>query len=265
MKYSGNLLKMKSQLDDVVHYHMPVGNDLIGMNEIIGEKLMIKYNGQINCIRCGRKTSKSFHQGYCYPCFMTAPETDTCILKPEMCRAHEGISRDMEWSQDHCLQDHFVYLSYTSDIKVGVTRHTQVPTRWIDQGAQAAIKIARTPNRHLAGEIEVELKKAFRDKTNWRNMLSDRNVVDMSMIMEKEKAWKNLPKSFQEYFEPDNTITRIEYPVEEYPDKVKSMNLDKDSSFEGVLTGIKGQYLMFDRMYVMNVRKYNGYFVELEL
>ncbi|HRW62960.1 MAG TPA: DUF2797 domain-containing protein, partial [Bacteroidales bacterium] len=222
------------------------------------------YHHEIYCIRCGRKTNQSFHQGYCYPCFRTAPETDDCILKPEMCRAHEGISRDMEWSKDHCLTEHVVYLAISSGLKVGVTRISQIPTRWIDQGASYAIKIAQTPNRYLAGLIEVNLKKNFADKTNWRNMLTNKIDTETRLTEQKDRARELVKKEFKSYFIDDNSIVEIQYPVIEYPQKVNSLSFDKEEVITGKLIGIKGQYLIFEDGNVLNIRKHNGYLVEFE-
>ncbi len=171
MVVQGNILKMQTVLNDPVSYYLPIGGNELYMNEMIGNNILLEYLGEIHCIRCGRKTSRSFFQGYCYPCYTSAPETEVCVLNPELCRAHLGEARDMEYAKGHCLIEHVVYLSITSGIKVGVTRNTQVPHRWIDQGAVMAIEMARTPNRYLAGLAEVSLKVYVGDKTNWRGML----------------------------------------------------------------------------------------------
>ncbi len=263
MKIQGALLKMTSELNNPVDYFLPIGDKKVYMNELINNDISITYLNEIHCIRCGRKTNKSFHQGYCFPCFRTAPETDDCILRPEMCRAHEGISRDMEWSKNHCLSDHIVYLAISSGLKVGVTRIAQVPTRWIDQGASHAIKIAQAPNRHTAGIIEVNLKKHFADKTNWRNMLANKIDIETNLLDQKSKAKQLVKKEFLKYFIDDNEITEINYPVLEYPQKVNSFNFDKEQKIEGKLAGIKGQYLIFEGGKVFNVRKHNGYEAEL--
>jgi len=264
MKFQGSLLKMSAELSSPVNYTLVLGTEKILMNPILGKHIKISYLNEINCIRCGRKTSKSFHQGYCYPCFMTAPETDDCILNPELCRAHEGISRDMEWSKNNCLQDHYVYLAISSGLKVGVTRKSQIPTRWIDQGASRAIKIAQTPNRFLAGIIEVDLKKYFADKTNWRNMLVNKIDTETQLIEQKSKARALIKKDLLKYFIDDDTITELNYPVIEYPQKVNSVSFDNNPVIEAILIGIKGQYLIFNDGTVFNVRKHNGYKVELE-
>jgi len=255
---------MSAELSSPVNYTLVLGTEKILMNPILGKHIKISYLNEINCIRCGRKTSKSFHQGYCYPCFMTAPETDDCILNPELCRAHEGISRDMEWSKNNCLQDHYVYLAISSGLKVGVTRKSQIPTRWIDQGASRAIKIAQTPNRFLAGIIEVDLKKYFADKTNWRNMLVNKIDTETQLIEQKSKARALIKKDLLKYFIDDDTITELNYPVIEYPQKVNSVSFDNNPVIEAILIGIKGQYLIFNDGTVFNVRKHNGYKVELE-
>jgi len=262
MKTEGNLLKMVSELQKTAHYYLHLGSEKWHMNDLIGMNVEIKYHHRINCIRCGRKTSKSFFQGYCYPCFIKAPETDECIVHPEKCQAHEGISRDMEWSKTHCLIDHYVYLAISSGLKVGVTRHTQIPTRWIDQGAHEAVKLAKAPNRHIAGLIEVDLKQYLADKTNWQQMLKNQVKKPVDLLEAKEEASRKLSPDLQSYLlKEENEVTHIHYPVQAYPEKVKSISLDKTDHYQGKLTGIKGQYLMFEDNAVFNVRKHNGYWV----
>lgn len=265
MKYEGNILKMSTKLGEHVHYHLNISSDKVYMNELIGKEIQLTYLDQINCIRCGRKTNKSFFQGYCYPCFMKAPETAPCIVNPEKCQAHEGIARDMEWSKDHCLIDHYVYLAVSSGLKVGVTRHNQIPTRWMDQGAHKAIKLAKTPNRHVAGLIEVDLKQFLADKTNWQQMLKNQVKRHVDLFEEKKKASTNLSGELQQYLINQDELTEIVYPVEEYPSKVKSLSFDKIRQYSGKLVGIKGQYLIFDDNMVFNVRKHNGYLAQIEI
>ncbi len=219
----------------------------------------MEFTGEINCVRCGRSTRKSFAQGYCYPCFTTAPEAEECVLRPELCRAHEGIARDMDYARDHCLKEHVVYLSLTSGLKVGVTRATQVPTRWIDQGAVQAIEFARTPDRHKAGLLEVALKAHMADKTNWRRMLTGTGPEGISLKKEKEQVEALVPEDLQAYVLADHRIYTFHYPVEAYPEKVRSLNFDKEAIVRGVLRGIKGQYLMLDGNRVINMRKFGGY------
>ena len=259
MTAEGNILKMSAKLGTSVEYFLPIGNELLNMNQFINHKIQLIFSGVINCVSCGKRIKKTYSQGYCYPCFINIPETSECIIKPELCKAHLGISRNMEWSKNFCLQKHFVYLSLTSGIKVGVTRETQIPTRWIDQGATKAIKFAKTPNRNIAGIIEVALKKHIADKTNWRKMLTNEITSNSNLFDEKEKLKEFIPKEHIKLFCQDNEITEINFPVERYPTKVKSINLDKTNSFSGILAGIKGQYLIFDNDFVINIRKYGGY------
>jgi hypothetical protein len=262
MQILGNLLKLRSVLyEKKVRYYLPLSNNEIFLNDHIGKKIELRFHRQINCIRCGRITSKSFAQGFCFPCFTSAPETEECVLRPELCRAHEGIARDMEYAREHCLIEHFVYLSFTGILKVGVTRYTQIPTRWIDQGATAAIKIACTPNRYTAGLIEVALKKNYADKTNWRNMLKD-IPVGINLLKEKEKAIAFLPAPLNNYTLTGQEIVEINYPVSFFPPKVISTDFDKTPAISGILTGIKGQYLIFENGVVINIRKYAGYLIE---
>lgn len=259
----GNLKKMSSSLEDIVQYTLDLNNQPILMNELLGKKLTVEYSGEINCIKCGRKTKKSFAQGFCYPCFQNAPETEDCVLRPELCQAHNGIARDMEFATNHCLIEHFVYISLTSNIKVGVTRHHQVPTRWIDQGATQAMIIAKTPNRYTAGIIEVGLKKYMADKTNWRNMLTGKTTTIKSLSETKKEILPIISAKFHDYLVDKNEVTSIQFPLHAVPEKVSSVNLEKNPLIEGTLTGIKGQYIILDNMTVLNLRKYGGYKIKL--
>jgi hypothetical protein len=259
----GNLLKMRVEHANPIQYYLTLDQEEIPMNELINKKIELKFLHKIHCIKCGRLTSTSFAQGYCFPCFREAPETEECVLRPELCRAHVGKARDMKYAREHCLIDHYVYLAYTSGIKVGVTRRTQIPVRWIDQGAVAAIRIARTPNRYTAGLIEVALKQYAADRTNWRNMLKN-SELKADLIQEKGNLIGKLNTELQFYAIEDNTITYFEYPHTTYFPKISSITLDKTDHFTGKLLGIKGQYLIFDEGRVMNIRKHNGYFISLK-
>jgi len=234
------------------------------MNKLIGQTISINHLKTINCIKCNRETKKSFGQGYCYPCFISVPETEACVLRPELCQAHEGIARDMDFAKNSCLTDHYVYLAISSCLKVGVTRHTQVPVRWLDQGASHALILAKTPNRFLAGQIEVALKNMYADRSNWRKLLTSDGLV-MDLNLEKGKIEELLPFDLRQYITDDDYIYRINYPLSEYPLKVSPVNLDKGQSVQDELTGIKGQYLLFRNGTVMNVRKYNGYLVDIRV
>ena len=265
MPYKGNIIKMKTKLMEKVKYTLSLGEDDISMNDLIGKEILFTWNGEIICIGCGRNTNKSFAQGFCYPCFIKVPETSECILRPELCQAHEGIARDMEWADKHCLQDHCVYLAISSGLKVGVTRFEQIPTRWIDQGAWKAIQLSKTPNRHIAGSIEVILKAYVSDRTQWQRMLKNQLIEGIDLLEEKNKMLNHLPDELKIYLSNDNKITELNYPVNEYPQKVKSLSFDKTKEIKGKLWGIKGQYLIFNNGEVLNIRKHNGYGVTLEV
>ena len=263
MKHVLNLHKMQAGISDPVNYFFNLEGDHLHLNELLGREIVMSYKNQINCIKCGTVTKTSFAQGYCYPCFVSSPETEDCVLRPELCMAHLGKSRDMEYAENHCLIDHYVYMANSGGLKVGVTRYTQKPVRWIDQGAVEAIIVAKTPNRFIAGSIEVALKMHFQDKTNWRKMLSSAEKGEINLMAEKLKAIQFLHSDFQKYASDDNNITEIHFPVIEYPNKVKSIGFDKVPEVKGVLTGIKGQYFIFKSGEVLNIRKHGGYLVEL--
>lgn len=264
--YTGVTRKMKSKKENnSIVYNFVIGEDLILLNDYIDQYISIKYLNKIFCQACNKQISKSYFQGYCYPCMISAPQTSECILRPELCRAHEGQSRDMAWAKEHCLNDHIVYLAITSGLKVGVTRSTQAPTRWIDQGAVEAIELARVPNRYLAGELEVKIKQHVADKTHWQKMLKSEYNASIDLQEEKEKIIKLLGDTCKDYILHNSSITKNIFPIKKNPQKIKSLNFDKKNSIQGYLTGIKGQYLMFDNETVFNVRRHTGYMLEMEI
>lgn len=265
MLASGTIIKMRSEYADPVKYFLPLGENELSMNELIGKNIRFSFTGQINCISCGKQTKTSFGQGFCFNCLQTAPEASETVMRPELSKAHLGIARDMEWAREHDLIDHFVYLAISGELKVGVTRHHQVPTRWIDQGASEAIILARTPNRHISGVIEVYLKNFFSDKTNWRSMLQNKTNQTINLQEEKLNAFQLLPAELQQYLHTDDQIWKINYPVLSFPEKNTSVTFDKDPVISGILNGMKGQYLIFSDGRVLNIRKHNGYFLEVSL
>ena len=264
MEYKGNLSKMDAWLENPVRYTLTIGEHEIDMNELLGHKLSFRFDGQINCVICGKRTKTSFAQGFCYFCFQNAPQADESVVNPQLSKAEFGIARDLDWAVENDLIDHFVYLAVSKEVKVGVTRDHQIPIRWIDQGASYVIRLARTPNRHIAGIIEVFLKDYYTDKTSWKEMLQNQVNENIDLLSEKEKALALLPAELQQYACENNEIVHINYPVLEYPQNVISQNFDKDKIIGGKLTGIKGQYLIFDAQRAVNIRRHNGYFVIVE-
>jgi len=241
------------------NYSLRFDNEEVKLNRFLGKQLSLEFLGDIYCVKCGKKTIKSFGQGYCYPCFISVPETEECVFRPELCRAHLGQARDLDFAKQHCLIDHYVYLAWSGGLKVGVTRHHQIPTRWLDQGATKAIILCKTQNRYTAGLVEVELKKVFADKTNWQSMLKGKEDEAISLVGEKAKALEFINnKGFSYTVEADIEYT-IEYPMLTYPEKVKSHSFNKEKNFSGTLSGIKGQYLILEGGLVLNIRNHSGY------
>lgn len=267
MMYKGNLRKMSGILNqnNEVEYYLQLEDNKVSLNELIGKEIEIKYTGIINCVSCGKITSKSFAQGFCFSCMQSAPEADDCVLRPLQCKAHLGIARDMDWAKGHCLQPHYVYLANTGEVKVGVTRESQIPTRWIDQGASAAIRICKTPNRHIAGLIEAFLSKDFSDKTQWKKMVMDEVNREVNLIDLQQVAISLLPEELAGYQFSDDGIHYLKYPVNRFPQNPKTINLEHQNLISGILTGIKGQYLFFDDDRVINIRQHTGYLVELKV
>lgn len=252
---------MRAELANPVRYFFRIGDAEIDMNALLGSHIRMQFEGQINCVACGKRTKTSFSQGFCYACLQTAPEASETVMRPELSKAQFGIARDMQWAQEHDLIDHILYLALSSELKVGVTRIHQIPTRWIDQGASQAIRVLQTPNRHIAGVAEVFLKKYFTDKTNWRDMLKNKLAENVDLSQEKENLLHLLPAELRQYRSTDDTVTSLNYPVTEYPEKPNSLSFDKQAVVEGTLLGIKGQYLLLSNNQVINIRKHNGYYI----
>ena len=263
MIYQGVLTKMKTELSDTVKYYLVFEQDFLNLNQVLNKKLSINFL-RYKCLNCGLE-KKVFANGVCYNCFTTLPEMGDWVMRPELSKAHLGQEdRDLDYEQKAQLQPHIVYLANSSNVKVGVTRKSQVPTRWIDQGAHEAIEIVEVPNRYLAGIAEVALKAHVSDKTNWRKMLTnDLKDLDLSQIREDLKEY--LPEEVKEFYLPNSKELEIKFPVIDYPSKCKSLNLQKTPFYEGVLKGIKGQYLIFEDGVVFNVRKHEGYEVSLNV
>jgi hypothetical protein len=264
MTYEGVLSKMQTEFGNPIQYYLVFENSFLNMNQLLKKELEINFVGY-QCLNCGKK-KKIFRQGFCYDCFYSSPAVGDWIMKPELSTAHLGIAdRDLDYEQKVQLQPHIVYLALSSEVKVGVTRKTQMPTRWIDQGATQAISIVEVPNRYLAGITEVALKNHYADKTNWQKMLKN-DVLPTDLIAEKLKVENLIPAEVQEFYHLDkNDLYEMHFPVLDYPKKVTSLNLEKTHSFQGKLMGIKGQYLIFEDGTVFNVRSFEGYVVTIDV
>lgn len=264
MTYEGVLTKMQTEFSNPIAYYLVFENSFLNMNQLLDKNLEISFVGY-QCLNCGKK-KKIFRQGFCYDCFMSSASAGDWIMKPELSTAHLDLEdRDLDYEKRVQLQPHIVYLALSSEVKVGVTRKSQVPTRWIDQGAIEAISIVEVPNRYLAGITEVALKNHYADKTNWQKMLKN-EYVPVDLIAERLKLEHLIPEEVKEYFyTTKEDLYQMHFPVLEYPKKVTSLNLDKSPNFSGKLRGIKGQYLLFEDGTVFNVRTFEGYVVKIEL
>jgi len=260
---AGNILKMRTLLEGPVKYALPIGDEVIAMNDFLGKKISFEFKGQINCIDSGELIKKSYNQGYSYKSFIKLAACDLCIMKPELCHYDNGTCRQPKWGEENCLQPHIVYLANTSGLKVGITRKSQVPTRWIDQGAVQALPILEVSDRLTSGLIEVEIKKNLSDITNWRNMLKGIKG-EFDLYQERENIFNEFGDLLDSFGAEDieSDIINIDYPVLAYPEKVKSLSFDKTPFIEGTLQGIKGQYLIFDTG-CLNMRKHQGYYLYL--
>ena len=263
MQYQGVLKKMITENSHIVQYYLDLKSDFINMNQLLNRNLEIAFV-KYRCMNCHIE-KEIYRQGFCKNCFFDIPSAGDWIMRPELSKAHLGEEdRDLAYEKSVQLQPHIVYLANSSNVKVGVTRKQQVPTRWIDQGAHEAIEIVEVPNRYLAGITEVALKAHVADKTNWRKMLkNDIEEVDLKSWQHKLKAF--IPEEAEEYFIENNSETQINFPVHQYPGTPKSLNIVKEQSYTGKLVGIKGQYLIFEDQKVFNIRSNEGIVVRLTI
>lgn len=272
-QYQGNLRKLIGVHKNPVEYHLPVGEEEIPMNEFLGKNIQLEFTGKIHCIYCSKETKKSYGQGFCYKHFNTLARCDFCVLRPETCHYFKGTCREPEWGEANCMIPHFVYLSLTSDLKVGITRHTQVPTRFIDQGASEALPIFKVQNRLQSGLIENFFKEFLKDMTHWKKMLKG-ECPSIDLIEKRDELFDSTEMEIEDINEEqggdaitylqDEEVIHIHYPIIEVPETIKALNFDKGPLVKGKLMGIKGQYLMLDSG-VLNVRKFTGYEVKCKL
>jgi hypothetical protein len=260
--------KMPARLDnDRVSYFMYGSEDDIApISECIGQNISMEFTGRLQCIDCKKIVKKFYAPGLCYVCMMSSALNSPCIINPELCEAHLGKGKVPEWEEKYHNKPHIVYLANSGGLKVGVTRVDQIPIRWIDQGADEAIIIAHTPYRQLAGQIEITLKKVLSDKTNWRAMLKNVKNEEIELLEEKRKYSQWLienKQDFEHYISEDDTVYQLNYPTTVLSSTIQSVKLDKVPKLEGVLTGIKGQYLIFDEKTVLNIRSHAGYEVQV--
>ncbi|AUS07275.1 DUF2797 domain-containing protein [Pseudotamlana carrageenivorans] len=261
MTYQGVLTKMETEFSSPIQYYLVFESDFLNINQLLDktiEMTFVKYQ----CLNCGLDRP-IFRQGYCKSCFFEVPQAADWIMHPELSTAHlDQEDRDLEYEKSVQLKPHIVYLANSSNVKVGVTRKTQVPTRWIDQGAHEAIEIVEVPNRYLAGITEVALKDHVADKTNWRKMLKN-DIEDENLASWRGRLAEYIPEEVKPYFIDNKTETHIDFPVIKYPEKPKSLNLKKTLRYTGKLVGIKGQYLIFEDDTVFNVRSNEGLVVQI--
>lgn len=261
--FEGVLTKMNTEFAEPIEYYLVLHNDFINVNQLLDHHLKISFI-KYECLNC-HLDRPIYRQGFCKSCFFEIPQAADWVLRPELSKAHlDEEDRDLEYEKKVQLQPHIVYLANSSNVKVGVTRKSQVPTRWIDQGAHEAIEIAEVPNRYLAGITEVALKDYVGDKTNWRKMLKN-EIVDENLADQRDHLIKYVPDEVKPYLIENNKETDLHFPVLQYPDKPKSLNLDKTPSYDGILKGIKGQYLIFEDDTVFNIRGSEGYYVGIEV
>jgi hypothetical protein len=262
----GYLRKMRAENGTPVQYQLRLDDHSVPLNSLLGTSIQLHFTGIIRCVHCSRSTKKSFNQGYCYPCFRKLAACDSCIVSPEKCHFHLGTCREPAWGETNCMMDHLVYLAHTSGPKVGITRITQAPTRWLDQGAVAAVPMLRVGSRYLSGLVERTFAKAISDRTQWRAMLKPQPEVDLMPM--RDTLLQNFRAELERFQSEhglqslhlleEQTAEQFEYPILSWPDKIMAINAEQHPDVSGTLLGIKGQYLLLDTG-VINLRKYGGY------
>lgn len=125
----------------------------------------------------------------------------------------------------------------------------------------------RVATRQQSGFVEDLFRSQVADRTNWRALLKG-DAAPVDLVAVREQLFESCAQGLQQLQErfglqavqPLQGVEPVEirYPVEQYPSKIVSFNLDKDPIVEGTLMGIKGQYLIFDTG-VINIRKYTAY------
>ena len=269
---TGVIRKMVVEATEPVSYWLPMGEERLEVQSLLGSQISLEFTGQIYCIECGRKTTKSFNQGYCFPCLRSLAACDMCIVKPELCHYDQGTCREPAWGESHCMRPHVVYLANSSGLKVGITRASQVPTRWIDQGAVQALPLYEVDSRLQSGWLEVALKRYISDRTDWRAMLKG-DPSQLDLLVERDRllgeasvdlaqCQLKIGSASMRLVEGTQEV-RFKYPVLVYPEKIKAHNFDKKARVEGCLQGVKGQYMILDTG-VLNIRKFAGYEVDLQ-
>jgi len=264
----GPIKKLTGAMGSPIQYSLPIGDEVLPFNDLLGKQISMQYLDKISCIQCGRKTSKSFQQGFCYPCYKKLLDCNLCIIHPEKCNFPQTECPDT-WEHEHCKQEHIIYLANSSGLKIGITRSNQVPTRWIDQGATQAVPLFKVSNRHQSGLIETIFKQYIADKTNWRKMLSDQiEVLDMEvkrqeLLSKAEASLTSFIRQHETVVTLDEQAISLSYPIIAYPNKLTPLTFDKTALLEGKLLGIKGQYLLLESG-VINLRKHSGYHLSIK-
>lgn len=265
MEATGQVRKMQVSHDansGQVSYAWQTDKECFNLAPFIGQHIELRWQGQIFCQACGKNTRTSFNQGFCYPCFTKLARNDRCVMSPELCHFDQGTCREPEWGMKHCMQKHIVYLAWSSNLKVGLTKPSQIPTRWIDQGASHAIAVCAVKSRYHAGLVETYLKQDYSDRTNWRKMLSgeaiDADLMEVYAEVVTKIQTSDLPSAVKDgvVFLPPEVFS-FKYPLP-FHGPIKTLSLDKDREVKGHLLGIKGQYLLLDSG-VINIRKYTSY------
>lgn len=264
MEHVGHLRKMKARPGEEVDYSLVLDEQEVPLRPYLGQRVRLRFLGEIRCIECGKVTKKSWQQGHCFPCTQKLASCDICIVKPELCHYAKGTCREPAWGEANCLKTHVVYLANSSGLKVGITRASQVPTRWLDQGATQALPILEVPNRLASGQVEVVFGEHVADKTHWQKMLQG-NPEPLDLLAERDRLMALVGEGLVGMgARPLETgPLNFSYPVLQWPTKVKSLGLEKHPLIEDRLVGIKGQYLMFENG-VINVRNHAGHLIQWE-
>lgn len=245
-------------------YSLLYGDTKLDLTGAVGRHIKLSHTGKFACCYCGRSIKKTYHGGYCFPCMQNLARCDLCVVKPELCHFHLGTCREPEWGLNHCMKPHILYASYTSGLKVGLTRKERLKNRWLEQGALGAVALLELNSRYHAGLIESHMAASIADKTNWRKMLAQETLPENVWIQNKEHILDLMGKALfahtdkvtdYKLIEPKWFDLAIDVVV---PQKIKSIKPKLDEPIEGVLKAFRGHYMVFDEA-VVNMRSLVGY------
>jgi len=253
---------------DLSHLHFRLAQRCVSysiqnlhLNSYIGHTIVIDGPVYTRCLGCRSVYKKLYKRGYCYLCFNNLAVCDLCVLQPHRCHFHLNTCREPDWGIKHCFQPHYVYLSYTDKVKIGITRVHNLTTRMMHQGAIACLPVLLVPSRKIAGLIEISVKEHFSMTTAWKGMLNSRDVDADVLYASRDLFYREFDHNAYQHVIPTwyKDVIRISYPL----------SCDVTTSILQLpihdrLVGLKGMYMIFENG-VFNMRRLAGVTCEMTI